>query len=126
MNRIIKFRQPVFRNGNFDRWHYWGYLREGEFIGPISGSDDKLGNVWSKSYQFVGLYDSTRTEEYPEGREIYEGDILEWDEIEWGGAHKEVVEWDYELFNMRKSDWSQWCVKIGDRFSTPELLKEEK
>lgn len=57
--REIKFRE-LLPNGKF---HYWGFLRDGAFIGP---SDPKGNHM-----QFTGLKDKT-------GKEVYEGDILRW------------------------------------------------
>jgi len=108
-NREIKFRawdkfekkmiQP--HDGDFIRWH------------AMSNWKDCL-----ELMQYTGLKDKN-------GREIYEGDVIKWDEQEWGAPYRELVEWDYCLFDMRNNDWNEWCEVIGDIYSNPELLTEE-
>lgn len=63
--REVKFRQPIFENGKFSRFHYWGFVRDGEFTGVVSPIEDARKN----SQQFTGLLDRN-------GREIYEGDVI--------------------------------------------------
>jgi uncharacterized phage protein (TIGR01671 family) len=65
--------------------------------------------------QFTGLTDKN-------GKNIFEGDIIEWDELEWGSKHREVVTWDYNLFAIRKDDWGEWCEVIGNIHDSPELI----
>lgn len=69
--------------------------------------------------QYTGLKDSS-------GKKIFEGDILKWDEREWGKVHFEVVTWDYDLFAMRAKDWSEFCVVCGNIHDTPELLEKKE
>jgi hypothetical protein len=72
--------------------------------------------------QFTGLLDS-------KGKEIWEGDILEFDEYEWGGpTNRAEVKWDNGEFVAigLRSDWGDCCEVIGDIYTTPELLKERK
>jgi len=67
--------------------------------------------------QYTGLTDKN-------GDKIFEGDILKWDEKEWGKAFSEIVAWDYELLNMRQHDWPQFCEIIGNIYDSPELLNQ--
>ena len=59
------------------------------------------------------------------GVEIYEGDILKWDEKEWGDPFNELVERDLEQLDMRKNDWAEFCEVIGNVHEHPHLLKGE-
>ena len=73
MEREIKYRQPVWVQGKFHSWHYWGDV-EGGFASPIAGNQKK------DSQQYIGLKDSKRTVEYPYGQELYEGDKIKFSE----------------------------------------------
>ena len=69
--------------------------------------------------QYTGLKDK-------HGKRIFEGDILKWDSMEWGCDHLEIASWDYELFNMRRNDWEEWCEVIGNIHDNPKLCSSEK
>lgn len=66
--------------------------------------------------QFTGLTDKN-------GKKIFEGDIVKWDEKEWGSPYNEIVNFDYELLTMRESDYPQWVEVIGN-IHDKELLGE--
>ncbi len=64
--------------------------------------------------QYTGLTDKNKNM-------IFEGDILKWDRIEWGGDFNEVARFDYEQLDMRKNDWHEWCEIIGNIHDNPDL-----
>ncbi len=66
--------------------------------------------------QFTGLTDKN-------GKKIFEGDVIDWDELEWGCPHRELVEWNYSQLSIRQDDWGEWCEVIGNIHDNPELLE---
>lgn len=69
--------------------------------------------------QSTGLQDVT-------GKDIYEGDILEFDEKEWGCKHIFEVKYDkYSGFvgSGTLRDWEVFCKIIGNIYENPELLE---
>ena len=106
------------------RWVYGGVLQGagshsiiygGENINDPSQSIEKWCVHTDTLGQYTGLKDK-------HGKRIFEGDILKWDSAEWGCDHLEIASWDYELFNMRRNDWEEWCEVIGNIHDNPELL----
>ena len=61
----IKFRQPVFLHSEFVKWHYWGFLNESTFVGPIP----PLHSAKEQSQLLSEFHDKNN-------KEIYEGDII--------------------------------------------------
>lgn len=133
MTREIKFRQ--FFEGKF---HYWGYVKEGEFIAPLSTSEAQK----VESQQFTGLKDKN-------GNEIYDGDVLklfipslmtdEETDMSFSSPSVEIatVQWDEDgsrwkfTFStgwegFRTSSTKEKAKKvevIGNIYENPELLK---
>lgn len=78
-------REMRFRGKDFNgEWVYGSLIVLPDKI-LITGNDNGLGEHTYKSYrvdpatvgQFTGLRDIQRTEEFPDGQEIYEGDVLQ-------------------------------------------------
>jgi hypothetical protein len=112
--REIKFRHPIFVQGKFVEWHYWGFI-DGGFQTPaipMKASND--GRF--QSYQFTGLKDKN-------GVEIYEGDILQLHE--YGDVYKEII-YRNGCFCVHGFNWNkQACEVIGNCFENPDLLPEQ-
>jgi hypothetical protein len=64
------------------------------------------------------------------GNKVYRGDILDFDEKEWGGPNfKSVVEWDeenacWEFGGGTASDVTAWRKVVGNIYEHPELLNK--
>ena len=108
------------------RWVYGGVLQGsgshsiiygGENINDPSQSIEKWCVHTDTLGQYTGLKDK-------HGKRIFEGDILKLDSMEWGCDYLEIASWDYELFNMRRNDWGEWCEVIGNVYDNPELLEK--
>ena len=72
--------------------------------------------------QYTGLKDSKRTDEYPEGQKIFEGDITNRGFVEWWKGKFQVVNKNGQCY-----DDLCWCHHqievIGNIHKNPELLK---
>ena len=125
-------REILFRGKRTDgQWIYGGLLKvtyDGNTINLIFADNFLFvfGEATAMEHacvdpatvgQFTGLTDKN-------GQKIFEGDILKWDSMEWGCGHLEIASWDYELFNMRRNDWEEWCEVIGNVYDNPELLEK--
>ena len=134
--REIKFRQPLFLNGKFHKFHYWGFLREDEFAGVVPPIDEAKKN----SQEYTGLKDK-------DGKEIYEGDIIkeQVNQCVWFYLITTVGSLGNNLFAVTKwrnftvvdgetimgsyfedGNWnyiSSTCEVIGNIYENPELLK---
>ena len=113
--REIKFRgynEPTkeFVYGYYskdDEGHHW------------INKDDEI-HYFIRNIQSIGQYTGLKDKN---DKEIYEGDILKWDEKEWGGPFNELVEWDFDQLSSRVNDWRNYCEIIGNIYKNPELLK---
>lgn len=103
----------------------------------VSGASTRLSKYYShiKPLMSTGLKDKKRTEEYPEGQEIFEGDICEgvW-QVDKTTIVRGFVKYysRYGLYaieqgedNMRVMTNACWesCEVIGSVHANPELLK---
>ena len=84
-NREIKFRT---KNKTTNEWYYFN-LKQLFELGEIEKWE------WFKDWgEYTGLKDKKRTKEYPEGQEIYEGDIVRTDNF--NGVHTFIVKYENE------------------------------
>lgn len=119
--REIKFRQPIFDNGKFIKFHYWGTLDKGlSFIAPITGKGDDI----RKSQEYTGQNDKN-------GNEIWEGDITNMGVIEfqnnlnWDGGGSEHSGFYFKTYeDCGDLEWYDClidCEVIGNVWQNPEL-----
>lgn len=70
--RILKFRQPIFdKEGKFKHFHYWGF-NDDAFTGPAGYLNARQSEFRGRQQQFVEKQDKG-------DRDIYEGDVVEFD-----------------------------------------------
>ena len=113
--REIKFRGKRIDNGE---WVFGGISikAHGTFIHDEDLPFDDVCEVIPESVgQFTGLRDSKRTEEYPEGQEIYEGDICKFEILKLGN---QPLEGQTMIIEMRNGAW-------GFIPTHPELVHED-
>ena len=117
MNREILFRGKRADNGEWVYGYYSfnPFFKRGEMF--VFSDYSYVYHVDPSTVcQFTGLTDRN-------GVKIFEGDILKWDEKEWGCPFFETVTWNYELFGIRQREWKNFCEVIGNIFDNPELLE---
>jgi len=86
-NRILKFRQ--FDGKNF---HYWGQIKEGVFVSPLSSAN----SYCLKSDQFTERYDKN-------GDEIYDNDFISC----YDKSGEKVYDIKVDFYDFRKQIWSE-------------------
>ena len=111
-------------------------------IGDCDRRHWKWGEV--ELMQFTGLHDSKRTEEYPEGQKIYEGDIFPdhfssknlgvvkfgeyrnpWMDDSYGGHVGFYIDWKNDSGSNRKdlAYWAKISGVVGNICENPEILE---
>lgn len=119
--REIKFRGKRIDNGEWIE----GYFYHEEFYGEIITLELKTTHICDINTigQYTGLKDKN-------GKEIYEGDILDFDEKEWGeSGYVSAVVWDEKeccfcFDGGTPFDVGQWRKVIGNIYDNPELLED--
>lgn len=130
--REILFRGKRCDNGEWvqgfyvradHHWHKNGIHKDWIALGAsANGGWFALHNKYAVKAETVGQFTGLTDKN---GKRIFEGDIIEWDELVWGSKHREAVTWDYTILAMRKDDWGEWCEVIGNIHDNPELLEVE-
>lgn len=108
--REIKFRGKVKYNGNHyfaGDWVYgYFYSEDDEKFFILDSSEDEYGNIRAEWVEvdsetigeYTGKKDRKRTEEFPEGQEIYEGD--RWKR----GSFIGIIEFKFSGWQLTKSE----------------------
>ena len=125
MTRKIKFRGKNKKNGE---WFY-GNLYDKDIYGRTHICTTTKGCLdidHDTVGQFTGLKDKN-------GKEIYEGDIVEYTTCYFGNEkrHRKVVEWESfdsddfgEPHNLGYFNLSEYMEVIGNIYDNPELLNK--
>lgn len=119
MSRVIKFRAKNLQG----EWCYGYFCKDYSgtaYITTLDGIDTYTVDE-STLGQYTGLTDV-------EDNEIYEDDLLDFDENEWGGKfipevitmYNIVGEWNYA---GSLSDLKSWRKVVGNIYDNPELLE---
>lgn len=117
-NDVIRFRAKTV---DTNCWVYGYYVRYGRKFYIYTGEVDEYDSPvhFEIDVSTLGRLTGIKDER---GNWIFEGDILKWNEREWGCPYCEAAKFDYDLLNMRQNDWSEWCTVIGNKWDNPELL----
>lgn len=129
----LKYRQAIFVNGEFLKWHYWGFIGEGKnvtFVAPETNLSS-IEEAYRNSYQCTERKDK-------DNNEIYKGDILQsypTQDIRFVVGHGKNSDDDgigFTLISTRRNkiyafDTSVIGMKlIGNIVEDPELMEEVK
>ncbi len=114
----IKFRQPIFMQDKFAYWHYWGFIKDNEFVSPCY--DPKTAKETSQ--RFIGLQDKN-------GIDIYEGQrVKHWhEELFFKGAVEGVIQWDDLMcaFCVEYESCSQLIAALDASYAEIEIINPE-
>ncbi len=112
-------REIKFRSFLFGRLTHWGYMSKGVFRGiPDGGTTSSMEEVLSLTQQFTGLKDRN-------GKEIYEGDIID---CHRDGDSEYTVR--VEISDIRGLPRElggsnlNYRIIVGNIYENPELLDE--
>ncbi len=129
MNQI-EFR--AWDKQNKKMWSWADLLKDLQVLRSFMGNEKYLTTepfyLWERM-QYTGLIDGQRTEEFPEGKKIYQSDICK--PIGIGMNHFGTGEckllstdnhhvWSPNGFSYNSTDGSDWLV-IGNIYQNPEL-----
>ncbi len=115
--REIKFRGRADSGPNKGKWYYGFYWTNGKGNHFIRVTKDENGfciydiEVDPKTVgQYTGLHDRKQTEQYPDGQEIYDGDILRlWKSV---GSNGELRREYYKPLAVEYNpNWCQFVVE---------------
>lgn len=111
----LKFRQPLFKGDEFQKFHYWGFI-SGEWVNPIQDSNTPTEEL---SEQWTGVTDK-------QGREVYVNDFLALPE--YGDGTYSRVKYSnkrgmfYILYIHSLNSDSRTAYVIGNYYQNPELI----
>lgn len=131
VSRMTYFDNPIISNSELKDGETWGI-----FIPAKDGTVYLTG--YQSMMQFTGLRDCKRTEEYPEGQEIYSGDIVKatnkngWArkfEIMWINDRTRLMAWNNSQpnisFNLTCNKVIELQVEvIGNIYEQPALQEK--
>ncbi len=107
----IKFR---VWNPKYETFFYWGFVKPDAFAGIPTGTELTIDYVRKHSEQFTGLTDKN-------GKEIYEGDVVEYQKVVRGKVFMRLGCWFIE--NYKELGYCDDIEIIGNVYENLDLLK---
>jgi len=133
MSREIKFRvwhKPEKKMHSYLKAKFGkatNITLEGKFRDVEQVTTKTVPNGALEVMQYTGLKDKKRTPEYPEGQEIFEGDVVSYRNR--GNKPVGFLKGEFVLLNENGDFYDsvgaahEECEVIGDIYSNPDLLK---